>query len=148
MFRGSSTHKLDQKGRLSIPSRFKKEIESEDSNLLFLTIMDSCIKAYPESKWKELELNFKNQKNKSKKMRRFYRTFIGNVSECEIDKQGRIIIPPNLRDYAELEKDVVLVGVLEEFEIWSEHKWAEETKQHEEDLDLEEFQEEIATLGL
>jgi len=148
MFRGSSSHKLDQKGRLSIPSRFKKDIESEETPVLYLTRMDNCIKAYPQSRWLEIEENFKNLKTKTKKMRRFFTNFIGNVAECELDKQSRIIIPQNLRDYAELEKDVVLVGVLEHFEIWSEENWQRENEILEQDLLLEDFQEEIAELGL
>ncbi|MDY0131385.1 MAG: division/cell wall cluster transcriptional repressor MraZ [Desulforegulaceae bacterium] len=148
MFRGSSSHKLDQKGRLSVPSRFKKDIESEETPVLYLTRMDNCIRAYPESKWIEIENNFKNQKIKTEKMRRFFRTFIGGVAECELDKQSRIIIPQSLRDYAGLEKDVVLVGVLEHFEIWSKENWQLENDKLAEDLLLEDFQEEIAELGL
>lgn len=148
MFRGSSTHKLDQKGRLSIPARFRKHIESENNNILYLTRMDNCIRAYPESKWIEIEKAFIEKKTKSEKMRRFFRAFIGSVAECEVDKQKRIIIPPNLRDYAELDKEIVLVGVLEHFEIWSQIRWDKENEKLEQDLCLEEFQEEIAELGL
>lgn len=148
MFRGSSSHKLDQKGRLSIPSRFKKDIESEETPILFLTRMDNCIRAYPESRWMEIEETFRNLKTTTEKMRRFFRTFIGSVAECELDKQSRIIIPQNLRDYAKLQKDVVLVGVLEHFEIWSEENWQKENEILEQDLLLEDFQEEIAELGL
>ncbi|MCB9480219.1 MAG: division/cell wall cluster transcriptional repressor MraZ [Desulfobacteraceae bacterium] len=148
MFRGSSSHKLDQKGRLSIPSRFKKDIESEETPILFLTRMDNCIRAYPESRWMEIEETFRNLKTTTEKMRRFFRTFIGSVAECELDKQSRIIIPQNLRDYAKLQKDVVLVGVLEHFEIWSEENWQKENEILEQDLLLEDFQEEIAQLGL
>ncbi|MDY0361595.1 MAG: division/cell wall cluster transcriptional repressor MraZ [Desulforegulaceae bacterium] len=148
MFRGSSSHKLDQKGRLSIPSRFKKDIESEESSVLFLTRMDNCIRAYPESRWLEIEKTFKTLKTKTEKMRRFFRTFIGSVAECELDKQSRIIIPQNLRDYANLQKEVVLVGVLEHFEIWSEENWQKENEMLEQDLLLEDFQDEIAELGL
>ena len=148
MFRGSSSHKLDQKGRLSIPARFKKDIESDGSSLLFLTRMDNCIRAYPEQTWLQIEQKFKEQKIKTEKMRRFFRAFIGSVAECEIDKQGRIIIPQNLREYAGLEKEIVLVGVLEHFEIWSDANWKEENDKLEQDLNLEEFQDEIADLGL
>lgn len=148
MFRGSSSHKLDQKGRLSIPARFKKNLESEETPILFLTRMDNCIRAYPESTWLRIEENFRNQKVKTEKMRRFFRAFIGSVAECEVDKQNRIIIPQNLREYADLEKEIVLVGVLEHFEIWSDLRWKAENDKLEDDLDLEEFQDEIAGLGL
>jgi len=148
MFRGSSTHKMDQKGRLSIPARFKKEIGLKDDKVLFITAMDHCIKAYSKSKWIEIETELNAQKKRNKNMRRFFRLFVGKAAECKIDKHGRIIIPQNLREYAAIEKEVELIGVLDHFEIWSPKLLALENEELEKDLNLEEFQNEIAELGL
>ncbi|MDJ0855919.1 MAG: division/cell wall cluster transcriptional repressor MraZ, partial [Desulfobacterales bacterium] len=81
-------------------------------------------------------------------MRRFRRVFIGGAFDCACDKQERILIPPLLRDYAGLQKDVVLVGVLDHFEIWSREKWEQENLNLEEDLKQEEVRNDIASLGL
>ena len=81
-------------------------------------------------------------------MRRFRRVFIGGASHCLCDKQERILIPPPLRQYAELEKDIVLVGVLDHFEIWSRDKWDRENQCMEEDMKKEVVRDEIAELGL
>ncbi|PIE75146.1 MAG: division/cell wall cluster transcriptional repressor MraZ [Deltaproteobacteria bacterium] len=149
MFRGSSSHNLVQKGRLSIPARFKKVIESNgEPPVLFLSPMDGCIRAYTRSEWFKIERDLYSLKRRSERMRRFYRFLIGKTAECEIDKQNRIIIPQNLRDYAEIEKEIILAGVLTHFEIWSQAKWEEQARLLEEDIKLDSFQDEIAELGL
>ena len=81
-------------------------------------------------------------------MRRFRRTFIGSANECLFDKQERILIRPELRSYAQLEKDIVLVGVLDHFEIWSRSNWDKENEEIENDMKREEVRNEIAKLGL
>jgi MraZ protein len=81
-------------------------------------------------------------------MRRFRRVFIGGAFECNCDKQDRILIPPSLRQYAELDKEIVLVGVLDHFEIWSRDNWENENKVQEEDMKEEEVRNEIAGLGI
>jgi MraZ protein len=85
---------------------------------------------------------------KSESMRRFRRVFIGGAFECTNDKQGRILIPPSLRQYAGIEKEIVMVGVLDHFEIWAREKWEEEQLNLEEDLKKEDVRNEIARLGL
>jgi MraZ protein len=81
-------------------------------------------------------------------MRRFRRVFIGGAFECPCDKQGRILIPPMLRQYAEVSREIVLVGVLDHFEIWSREKWEKENLHMEKDMKKEEVRNEIAKLGL
>jgi MraZ protein len=85
---------------------------------------------------------------KSDAMRRFRRVFVGGAYECTCDKQERILIPPMLREYAGFEKDIVLVGVLDHFEIWSRDTWEAENQALETDLKKEEVRNEIASLGL
>ena len=85
---------------------------------------------------------------KSENMRRFRRVFIGGAFECTCDKQDRILIPPSLREYAEFEKEIVLVGVIDHFEIWSRDNWDRENSNLEEDMKKEEVRNEIAKLGI
>lgn len=148
MFRGSSTHKIDPKGRISIPSRFRSVLDRHTSAGLMLSRMDASLVAYTYDEWENIEERILSLAQKDDKMRRFRRVFIGGAHDCPLDRQGRILIPPSLRQYAELEKDVVLVGVLDHFEIWSEGNWMAENDQLEEDMKLEDVRAEIAKLGL
>jgi MraZ protein len=110
--------------------------------------MDECLKAYPYNTWTEIEKKILSLSVKSDAMRRFRRVFVGGAFECTVDKQGRVLIPPTLRAYAKLEKKIVLVGVLDHFEIWSQDKWDTENSRLDEDLKKEDVRLEIAELGL
>ena len=149
MFRGSSSHTIDPKGRIIIPSRFR-EVLKQDGDGVMISRLDNCVMAYPFEEWSKLESRILAMAKSSDKMRRFKRVFIGSACECFCDKQGRILIPPPLRQYANLEKDIVLVGVLEHFEIYSREQWEKENHILEDDLkdiNEEEFRNEIADLG-
>jgi len=148
MFRGSSYHTLDAKGRLIIPARFREVIRADGHDSVVVSRMDSCLLAYPFKEWQQLETKIMSQVDKSENMRRFRRVFIGGAHECNCDKQDRILIPPTLREYAGLDKEIVLVGVLDHFEIWSREGWDSESMNLEEDLKKEEVRNEIARLGI
>jgi MraZ protein len=148
MFRGSSYHTLDAKGRLIIPARFREVIRADGHDSVVVSRMDSCLLAYPFEEWQQLENKIMSQVDKSENMRRFRRVFIGGAHECNCDKQDRILIPPTLREYAGLDKEIVLVGVLDHFEIWSREGWDSESMNLEEDLKKEEVRNEIARLGI
>ena len=148
MFRGSSYHTLDAKGRLIIPARFREVIKADGHDSVMVSRMDSCLLAYPFEEWQQLETKIMSQVDKSENMRRFRRVFIGGAHECNCDKQDRILIPPTLREYAGLDKEIVLVGVLDHFEIWSREGWDNESMNLEEDLKKEEVRNEIARLGI
>ncbi len=148
MFRGSSFHTIDAKGRLIIPSRFRDVIRANGGERVMISQMDGCLVVYPFEDWRRIETRILQLAQKSKQMRRFRRVFIGGAFECACDKQERILIPPLLRESAGLEKDVALVGVLDHFEIWSREAWEEEKLNLEKDLKLEEVRNEIASLGL
>ncbi len=148
-FRGQSAHTIDPKGRIIIPVRFRQMLEKQDNAGLMVSRMDKALVAYPYDKWDEIEDRILAQAEKSDAMRRFRRFFIGGATECPWDKQGRILIPPELRSYAALEKDIVLVGVTDHFEIWNRAKRdAEDALLEEEDMKKEEVRNEIAKLGL
>ncbi|MCK7506151.1 MAG: division/cell wall cluster transcriptional repressor MraZ [Desulfobacterales bacterium] len=120
MFRGSSfhTHRRQGPDRRSRPGS-GSSVRSEDADGLMVSRMDNCLLAYPFAEWHKLEERILQLAEKSDIMRRFRRMFIGGAFECLCDKQDRILIPPTLRQYAGLNKDIVLVGVLDHFEIWS-----------------------------
>ena len=148
MFRGSSFHTIDAKGRIIIPARFRDFIKSNEVNGVMVSVMDSCLFAYPFDEWHKLENKILSLAETNDYMRRFRRVFIGGAFECFCDKQDRILIPPSLRQYANLEKEIVLVGVLRHFEIWSRENWEKENMNLEKDMQKEALRNEIAKLGI
>ncbi len=148
MFRGSSFHTIDSKGRIIIPARFRDVIKADGSYGVMLSRMDGALIAYTYDEWRKIENRILTLAEKSESMRRFRRVFIGGSFECPCDKQDRILIPQNLREYAEFEKDIVLVGVLDHFEIWSRDSWNRENLDLEKDMKKEDVRNEIAKLGL
>ena len=148
MFRGSSIHTIDSKGRIIIPARFRNLIKAGNSSSLMVSKLDKCLVAYPIEEWHRVESKILSLAEKSDTMRRFRRVFIGGASECPCDKQDRILIPLLLRQYADFEKEIALVGVLTHFEIWCREKWEKENMAMEKDMKNEEVRKEIAGLGL
>jgi MraZ protein len=149
MFRGSSLHTLDEKGRIVIPSRFRDMIRAGGADAVMISRLDGGLFAYPLNEWAKIENRINAQAERSESMRRFRRVFTGNAFECPCDKQGRVLIPPTLRTYAGLEKEIVLAGVQDHFEIWSQEKWAKENDALETELQEQpEVRNEIAKLGL
>ncbi len=148
LFRGSSFHSLDPKGRLIVPARFRDIIRASGGAGVMLTRMDKSIFAYTFEEWGNIEDRVLSLAEKSNSMRRFMRVFIGGAFECNCDKQSRILVPPSLRQYAGLEKEIVLVGVLDHFEIWSRDNWDMENALMEEDMEKEDVRNEVAKLGL
>lgn len=148
MFRGSSFHHLDPKGRLIIPARFRDVLRQSSVDGLIVSKMDGALFCYTFEEWHKIEQRILNLAEKSDNMRRFRRVFIGGAFECLLDKQGRILIPPSLRQYSELSKEVVLVGVLDHFEIWARENWLQEDGKFQSDLKNGDMRNEVAALGL
>lgn len=149
MFRGNSFHTIDPKGRLIIPSRFRDVLHASSFNSLMVSKMDGALAAYPFEEWQKIEQRVLNMAVKSDTIRRFRRFFIGGAFDCPHDKQGRILIPSALREYAGLRKDIVLVGVLDHFEIWAKENWCNEEDQFKDDINTnKEMRDEIAEIGL
>ncbi len=148
MFRGSSFHTIDPKGRIIVPARFRDVIKVGGGDGVIVTRLDQALFAYTLDEWTKIEARVIALTDTSEYMRRFRRIFIGGASDCTCDKQGRILIPPVLRQYAEIEKDIVLVGQIDHFEIWSKKKYDQEILQMEKDMKKEEVSNEIAKLGL
>ena len=148
MFRGSSKHTIDVKGRTIIPARFRELIGGDKGEAVMITRLDKCLFAYPLEGWTKIEDRIVAISEVSADMRSFRRFFVGGATECICDKQGRVLIPQELRKYAGLEKDVVMVGALEHFEIWSQERWETVDEETEASLQNESFRNDIAKLGL
>jgi MraZ protein len=125
MFRGRSKHFLDEKGRLAIPARFREVLLNKSNNILVLTNHDNCLWAFAQDEWKNIEENAAKMPQLDHAVNTYLRYFISGAQECVI-KQGRITIPPDLREISGLKKEVVLVGGLKLFEIWDKERWEEE----------------------
>jgi len=122
MFRGEYNHTIDDKGRLIIPSRFRYEL---GESFVLTRGLDGCICIYPQNEWDLLEAKLRELPLTNRNSRLVTRFLVGGAVSCELDKQGRILIPAPLREHAGLTKDVVLVGTLERIEIWDRTRWNE-----------------------
>lgn len=141
MFMGEYNHTIDAKGRLIIPSKFRETLGDE---FVVTKGLDGCLFVYPNEEWSSFEEKLRTLPLTNKNARQFSRFFLAGAASCEVDKQGRILIPGVLREFAQLEKEVVLVGVLSRIEIWSRAKW-EESNVYD---DMDEIAEHMEELGL
>jgi MraZ protein len=128
MFRGRSTHTLDAKGRIRIPTRFRDILKTRYEDRFIITNLDRCLIAYPLQEWEIIEEKLGSLSLVRQDVKAFQRFFISGATECSFDKQGRILIPQTLREHASLEREVVLAGMLRSFEVWSKDLWDEEIK--------------------
>lgn len=121
-FRGSYEHTIDSKGRLSIPARFREVLLGKGDDRVIITNFFlneiRCLDVYPIDEWLRFEEEMKKKPKFERSMVIFQTYYLGSATECAVDKQGRILIPPKLRQYANLKKDVVMVSALEKFRIW------------------------------
>lgn len=141
MFMGEYNHSIDTKGRLIIPSRFRDELGDE---FVVTKGLDGCLFVFPQNEWQAFEEKLKTLPLTNKSARQFARFFVAGATPCELDKQGRILLPGTLREFAGLEKDVVLTGMLNRIEIWSKEKWIENNSCD----DMDDIAEQMTDLGL
>jgi len=134
-------HTLDTKGRLIIPAKFREVLGEE---FVISKGMDGCLFVYDNAGWTAFEEKLQAMPISRKDTRMFVRHFLAGAAEVEVDKQGRILIPSVLREFAGLEKDVVLVGVLTKIEIWDKDRYADASSYD----DMDEIVEHMAELGL
>jgi MraZ protein len=124
MFKGRYIHTLDAKGRLSVPSRFREVLAQQHrEETLILTNFGTCLAGFPLDEWELFEEKIRGLSMLQKDVQAFTRYFFSGAQECPVDKQGRILIPPTLREDAGLEKDVMLAGVANRIEVWSKPRW-------------------------
>lgn len=125
MFRGLTAVKLDTKGRIAVPSRYRDTLQDNAGGQLIITIETEapCLLIYPLPAWEVIEAKIESLPSFDPAARRIQRLLMGHAQEIELDSQGRILLPPLLREYACLDKDGMLVGQGKKFELWSEHNW-------------------------
>ncbi len=131
MFRGSSAITLDSKHRITIPTKYRAELVADCERKMVCTIDTQypCLLLYPLPEWEEIELKLCQLSSMNKQERLFQQMILGNASDCEMDKNGRLLINGPLRKYANLDKNVMLVGQLNKFEIWDESAWQTQMQQ-------------------
>lgn len=140
MFRGVSTLNLDAKGRFAIPTKYRERlVESCNSQLVITVDKDRCLLIYPEPVWIEMENKLKALPSFNKATRILQRLYIGHAHEVEMDGQGRVLLPPKLRNFAGLDKRVALVGQGERFELWDEDVWDKQRDDWLENVDLDDL---------
>lgn len=120
MFMGEYQHSIDTKGRLIVPAKFRDAL---GEHFVVTKGLDNCLFAYPRKEWEIFEEKLKQLPLTSGGARKFVRFFFAGAVECDLDNQGRIILPPNLREYADLKKDIVSIGVNNRVEIWNKDNW-------------------------
>lgn len=136
MFRGHSLRSLDPKGRLMLPPDFRETVfKNSPEGKVMLTNFDGCVVGYPMPEWERIEESFNQINVLNRKLRDFQRFFISGALEAVMDKQGRILIPPHLRTYGKLTRDVALAGVGRKFEIWDLALFEAQRGQMEQDFD-------------
>lgn len=131
MFRGISAINLDAKGRVAIPTRYREELMDCCDRQMVVTVAvnehcvgeSGCLWLYPLPEWEKLEQTISKLPTLNKMAGKLKRFLIGHASECEMDAQGRLLLPEKLRTFAGMDKKIVLVGQLNKFEIWNEHAW-------------------------
>lgn len=141
MFMGEYNHTIDAKGRLIVPSKFR---ETLGDTFVVTKGLDGCLFVYDNKEWGIFEEKLKSLPITNKEARQFVRFFLAGAAEVEVDKQGRILVPNVLREFAELNKDVVLIGVASRIEIWSKERFEGMTTYE----DMDEIAEHMAELGL
>lgn len=143
MLLGQYNHNIDEKGRVSVPAKFREEL---GVSFIVTKGLDNCLFAYSKDEWSKFEEKLKNLPLTNPNARNFIRFFFSGATECEIDKQGRINLPQHLRDYAEITKEVAVIGVSTRVEIWNRAKWENYTS--EENMDVDDIASKMSDLGI
>lgn len=150
MFRGSFEHGIDDKGRVQIPARFREMLQtSEDSRVVitnFRIAGEPCLDVYPYKAWRELEERLRAKPQFDLKVLRFQNYYFASAHDCELDRQGRILLPTNLREYAGLKKDVRFTSALDKFRMWSPESWGRVFADVEQRF--HEYPEDLSDLGI
>ncbi len=120
MFKGTYRYKIDLKGRLPVPAPFRRALDGDE---LVVTQLDECLAVYPPAEWRRLESQLESLPAFNKSVKALTRLLASRAADCALDVQGRVLLPPGLRDAVGLKRDAVIVGVLNRFEIWAPEAW-------------------------
>ncbi len=123
VFKGTYRHRIDAKGRLPVPAVFRRRLEEAGDSRVVATLLDQCLALYPPAEWERLETQLAALPAFNKQVKALTRLLTSRAADCEIDVQGRILLPPSLREAAGLARDAVIVGVLNRCEVWSPENW-------------------------
>lgn len=143
MLLGEYRHNVDVKGRVSVPSKFREDL---GQSFVVTKGLDNCLFMYSKTEWETFENKLKQLPLTNQDARSFMRFFFAGATECEVDKQGRINIPQVLREYANITKDVVIVGVATRAEIWDSQNWKNYTAS--DSLDVSKIVSQMSSLGI
>ena len=143
MLIGEYEHSLDVKGRLILPAKIREDMGDK---FIVTKGLDGCLFGFSQNEWTNFEEKLKTHPLTNKNARDFVRFFLSGATECEIDKQGRFLIAGNLREYANLEKDAIIIGVGTRIEIWNREKW--KSYNSDENISADEIAENMTMLGI
>lgn len=143
MLMGEYKNSIDAKSRLIVPAKFRDELGFK---CILTKGLDNCLYIYPMTEWIKFQEKLATLPVSDAKARAFVRYFYASAVECEIDKQGRMTIPPSLKEYANIEKELVTLGVLSKVEVWSRQEW--ENSENGENLQPKEFAEQMEAYGI
>ena len=143
MLIGEYEHSLDVKGRLILPAKIREDMGDK---FIVTKGLDGCLSGFSQNEWTNFEEKLKTLPLTNKNARDFVRFFLSGATECEIDKQGRFLITSNLREYATLEKDAIIIGVGTRIEIWNREKW--KSYNSDENISADEIAENMTMLGI
>ena len=124
MFYGEHEHTIDKKGRIIIPSRFREFFKEYDIKRCYITRgLDRCLFLFTEDEWKAQESKFKSMPFTNSESRKFNRLYFSGATQVECDAQGRILLPKYLKDFADIKRDIMIIGVSNRIEIWAKEMW-------------------------
>ncbi len=149
MFRGVNSISLDSKGRIAIPTRYREDLLARCAGRLIMTVdRDHCLLLYPLPEWEIIESKLVRLSSFNTQTRRLQRLLIGHATECDMDGAGRILLPAPLREFATLDKDIMLIGQGNKFELWDQGAWNERRAEWLAATDNEELPAELQSLSL
>jgi MraZ protein len=157
MFRGLHEHTIDAKGRVSLPQRFRDLLSrnsgqddggdaDSDASLIITTGIDKCLVAYPKTEWEAFEARLAALPQFDPAVVQVKRIYVAGATECTIDNHGRLLVPPMLREYAGLTRDVVFAGMVATIELWAKETWTEQSRLSRSDRQA--VAQKLAELGL